>query len=52
MTKFTPIGLMAMDTFLLWVNIDRDDIADLDSYVGAVKAAGLDWKVGGTGSGQ
>ena len=51
-TQFTPIGLMAMDTFLLWVNTDRDDITDLDSYVAAVKGAGLDWKVGGTGSGQ
>ena len=51
-TQFTPIGLMAMDTFLLWVNSDRDDITDLDSYVAAVQAAGLDWKVGGTGSGQ
>ncbi|MEM8732137.1 MAG: tripartite tricarboxylate transporter substrate-binding protein [Pseudomonadota bacterium] len=49
---FTPIGLMALDTFLLWVNTDRDDIDDLDSYVAAVKDAGLDWKVGGTGSGQ
>ena len=51
-TQFTPIGLMAMDTFLLWVNTDREDITDLDSYVTAVKGAGLDWKVGGTGSGQ
>ena len=51
-TKFTPIGLMAMDTFLLWVHTDRSDITDLDSYVAAVKAKGLDWKVGGTGSGQ
>ncbi|MEM7074688.1 MAG: tripartite tricarboxylate transporter substrate binding protein [Pseudomonadota bacterium] len=51
-TAFTPIGLMAMDTFLLWVNTDRDDITDLDTYVSAVKDAGLDWKVGGTGSGQ
>ena len=51
-TQFTPIGLMAMDTFLLWVNSDREDITDLDSYVQTVKAAGLDWKVGGTGSGQ
>ena len=51
-TQFTPIGLMAMDTFLLWVNNDREDITDLDSYVSAVKGAGLDWKVGGTGSGQ
>lgn len=51
-TEFTPIGLMAMDTFLLWVNTDREDITDLDSYVEAVKGAGLEWKVGGTGSGQ
>lgn len=51
-TEFTPIGLMAMDTFLLWVNTAREDITDLDSYVAAVKAAGKDWKVGGTGSGQ
>lgn len=51
-TTFTPIGLMAMDTFLLWVNTDREDITDLDSYVQTVKGAGLDWKVGGTGSGQ
>lgn len=51
-TKFTPIGLMAMDTFLLWVHNDRSEITDVKSYVAAVKAAGLDWKVGGTGSGQ
>jgi len=51
-TQFTPIGLMAMDTFLLWVNSDREDITDLESYIAAVKAAGKDWKVGGTGSGQ
>lgn len=51
-TEFTPIGLMALDTFLLWVNSDREDITDLDSYVATVKEAGLDWKVGGTGSGQ
>lgn len=29
-TQFTPIGLMAMDTFLLWVNTDREDITDLE----------------------
>lgn len=51
-TQFTPIGLMAMDTFLLWVHSDMADITDVDSYVAAVKAKGLDWKVGGTGSGQ
>lgn len=51
-TSFTPIGRMALDTFLLWVHNDRNDITDLPSYVSAVKAAGKSWKVGGTGSGQ
>jgi tripartite-type tricarboxylate transporter receptor subunit TctC len=51
-SQFTPIGRMALDTFLLWVHTDREDITDLDSYVAAVKAAGKEWKVGGTGSGQ
>ena len=51
-TEFTPIGRMALDTFVLWVNSDREDINSLDEYVDAVKAAGKDWKVGGTGSGQ
>jgi len=50
-STFTPIGRMAMDTFLLWVHADSD-INDLDSYVAAVKAADGRWKVGGTGSGQ
>lgn len=50
--KFTPLGRMALDTFLLWVNADDTGITDLDSYVAAVKAAGKDWKVGGTGKGQ
>ena len=51
-STFTPIGRMALDNFLLWVNTDRGDITDLDSYVAAVKSAGREWKVGGTGSGQ
>ncbi|MDJ0777645.1 MAG: tripartite tricarboxylate transporter substrate-binding protein [Gammaproteobacteria bacterium] len=51
-TTFTPIGRMALDTFLLWVHSDRKDITDLDSYVKAVKSTGKSWKVGGTGSGQ
>lgn len=49
---FTPIGRMALDTFLLWVHNDQGEITDLDSYVSAVKSAGKGWKVGGTGSGQ
>jgi len=51
-SRFTPIGRMAIDNFLLWVNAEKTDITDLDSYVAAVKAAGKDWKVGGTGTGQ
>ena len=50
-SQFTPIGRMALDTFLLWVRPDQG-IDDLDGYVTKVKAAGKDWKVGGTGSGQ
>jgi len=51
-SKFTPIGRMALDTFLLWVHNDRGDITDMDTYVEAVKSTGNSWKVGGTGSGQ
>src|SRR5919106_4261253 len=49
-SQFTPIGRMALDTFLLWVN-SESDVSDLDSYVAAVTSAGKDWKMGGTGSG-
>ncbi len=51
-SEFTPIGRMALDTFLLWVHADQKDITSLDSYVNRVKSAGKAWKVGGTGSGQ
>ena len=50
-TQFTPIGRMALDTFLLWVTPD-ENINSLEEYVDKVKAAGKDWKVGGTGTGQ
>lgn len=50
-TEFTPIGRMALDTFLLWVNT-KSEISDLDSYVAAVSEKGTGWNVGGTGSGQ
>lgn len=49
--EFTPIARMAEDTFLLWVNADSG-ITTLDEYVAAVKTAGKDWKMGGTGTGQ
>ncbi|MEJ2345695.1 MAG: tripartite tricarboxylate transporter substrate binding protein [Gammaproteobacteria bacterium] len=49
-TTFTPIRLMAQDTFLLWVTDPK--IKTIDDYVKAVNAAGGKWKMGGTGSGQ
>lgn len=49
--EYTPIARMAVDTFVLWVNADSG-ITNLDEYVTAVKAAGSEWKMGGTGSGQ
>ena len=49
-TKFTPIGLMALDTFQLWVTSDSG-INSLDEWVSTVKAADT-WNVGGTGKGQ
>ncbi len=49
-TKFTPIGLMALDTFQLWVTSDSG-IESLDNWVETVKAAD-NWNVGGTGKGQ
>ena len=49
-TQFTPLGLMAMDTFHLWVTTDSG-IDSLEEWVKAVKAAD-NWNVGGTGKGQ
>lgn len=51
-TEFTPIGRMALDTFLLWVNADKQDIEKWQDYAKAIKEAGKNWKMGGTGSGQ
>lgn len=48
---FTPIGRMAEDTFLLWVNSDRD-IKNVDDFVKAAKAKGDKWIMAGTGKGQ
>ena len=50
-SQFTPIGRMALDTFLLWVNTDTE-IDSLEAYVDAAKSGGKDWKMGGTGTGQ
>lgn len=48
-TKFTPIARMAEDTFLLWVNSDRNDINNVEDFVAAAKAKGNDWIMAGTG---
>jgi len=45
---YTPIGRMAEDTFLLWVNSDTD-IKSVDDFVKAAKAKGNDWIMAGTG---
>ncbi|MEO1090883.1 MAG: tripartite tricarboxylate transporter substrate binding protein [Pseudomonadota bacterium] len=49
--EFTPLARMAVDTFVLWVNADSG-ITTLDEYVAAVREAGPEWRMGGTGSGQ
>ena len=50
-STFTPIGRMAEDTFLLWVNIESG-IKTVDEFVKAAKAKGSDWVMAGTGTGQ
>lgn len=49
--KFTPIARLALDTFILWVNIDSP-IKTVDQYLAAVRKANGMWKMGGTGTGQ
>ena len=48
---FTPIGRMAEDTFVLWVN-EAAGITTLDQFTEAAKTAGRDWVMGGTGRAQ
>ena len=50
-STFTPIGRMAEDTFLLWVNKDSG-ITDFDGFVMAAKEAGESWIMAGTGKAQ
>src|SRR3954471_11675401 len=48
----TPVSMMALDNFVLWVNADTP-YKDAKSYLDAVKAAGPSkMKMGGTGSKQ
>jgi len=50
-TTFTPIGRMAEDTFVLWVNKEAG-ITTLDEFIAAAKEAGNSWVMGGTGRAQ
>ena len=47
-SKFTPIGRMAEDTFLLWVHKDSG-IKNVKQFVKAAKAKGNAWIMAGTG---
>jgi putative tricarboxylic transport membrane protein len=48
---FTPIGRMAEDTFLLWVNSETP-IKSVVDFVKAAKDKGNTWIMAGTGKGQ
>ena len=47
--RYTPIGRMAEDTFVLWVHADTK-IETLDDFVAAARAKGDNWIMGGTGT--
>ena len=50
--EFAPIGRMAEDTFILWVNTKRTDINSFDDFIKAARKAGDKWIMAGTGSGS
>ena len=51
-TEMTPVSMMALDQFVLWVNAESPH-KNAKDYLAAVKAAGpLKFKMGGTGSKQ
>jgi putative tricarboxylic transport membrane protein len=47
----TPVAMMALDEFVLWVNHDKP-VKSAKEFVAAVKAANGSWKMAGTGSKQ
>src|SRR5215467_8077822 len=47
----TPVAMMALDEFILWVNADKP-YKTAKEYVAAIKAAPGKFKMGGTGSKQ
>lgn len=50
-SKLTPIGRLANDTFVLWVHSDRADIKTFEDFLKAARAKGKDWTMSGTGTG-
>jgi putative tricarboxylic transport membrane protein len=46
--EFAPVGRMAEDTFVLWVNKD-EGITTFDEFLAAAKERGNKWVMGGTG---
>jgi tripartite-type tricarboxylate transporter receptor subunit TctC len=48
---FSPIAMMGVDPFVLWVHKDQG-ITSFEQFVDEVKAANGEWVMGGTGKGQ
>ncbi len=48
---FTPIAMMGVDPFVLWVHADRG-ITDFEGWQAAASEADGGWVMGGTGKGQ
>ena len=48
---FTPVAMMGVDPFVLWVHKDRN-INSFDEWLAAAKEADGEWVMGGTGKGQ
>ncbi|QJF51118.1 Bug family tripartite tricarboxylate transporter substrate binding protein [Roseobacter ponti] len=48
---FTPVAMMGVDPFVLWVHKDSG-ITSMDEYVSQVKDMGGEYVMGGTGAGQ
>ena len=50
-STFTPVAMMGVDPFVLWVHKDRG-INTFEEWQAAVKEADGEWVMGGTGKGQ
>jgi len=50
-STFTPVAMMGVDPFVLWVHKDRN-INSFDEWQAAVSEADGEWVMGGTGKGQ